>query len=86
MNRHRVLMVVVAVSVAFFGFMGPAHAFWVCGDNECNTTGPHPETCQSCPEDCCPGRAIATAASPDLPSKEAFLAQLAQAPSAPEAR
>lgn len=26
--------------------------FWVCGDNECNQGGIHPETCMSCPQDC----------------------------------
>ncbi len=26
--------------------------FWVCGDDVCSTTGSHPETCLSCPEDC----------------------------------
>jgi hypothetical protein len=28
--------------------------FWVCGDNSCDTTGPHPESCSTCPEDCGP--------------------------------
>ena len=53
---------------------GRAHAFWVCGDGVCSTTGPHPETCDSCPEDCGTCRAIASARSGQSGDLATFLA------------
>ena len=56
-----------------------AHAFWVCGDGECNTTGPHPETCDSCPEDCGPC-GVAAAPAPMSSARYAMSASLLFAP------
>jgi hypothetical protein len=84
MTKHRLPMIVFAVAVAFLAFSGPAHAFWVCGDGVCSTGGPHPESCDSCPEDCGPCLLSNPAAPAGVLSKDAFIAQLTQAPCTPE--
>lgn len=82
---RRSTLLPLALTLLCLPFATAAHAFWVCGDGECNTTGTHPETCDSCPEDCGPcGLAAVLALASPATSTAAAQLPFSPVPGAPQ--